>query len=175
MLSTKNVQKTVRYATIAVLANVLNVNSTFIVAGVFDMSRGGTSFGDHKTYRLRKYYGAWIKRTLLTASNTVSNPCDRLRILHFMENLKAPAIEDPGRIPCGDLQKIGRASRFPDKIACLLVMIRHLVISWWKTNEKTPGYVESLLVELDIMIENWGSTSIIGSSREGYHLEVAWL
>ena len=132
----------------------------------------GISFGDHKTYRLRKYYEAWIERTLLTASNTVSNPCDRLRILHFMENLKAPAIEDPGRIPCGDLQKIGKMSRFPDKIACLLVIIRHLVIAWWKTNEKTPGYVESLLVELDELLDNYRYIEVIGEPEIGYRIEV---
>ncbi len=132
----------------------------------------GLSFGDHKTYRLRKYYGAWIERTLLTASNTVSNPCDRLRILHFMENLKAPAIEDPGRLPCGDLQKIGRASRFPDKVACLLVMIRHLVMTWWECNEKTPGQVESLLVELDELLDKYQDVEVTGEPEIGFKLGV---
>ena len=132
----------------------------------------GITFGDHKTYRLRKYYETWIERTLLTASYTVSNPCDRLRILHFMENLKAPAIEDPGRLPYGDLQKIGRASRFPDKIACLLVMIRHLVMSWWKCSEKNPNRVEILLIGLDCAIENWKDMKVFGIDSVGYTLRV---
>ncbi len=132
----------------------------------------GITFGDHKTYRLRKYYEAWIERTLLTASNTVNNPCDRLRVLHFMENLKAPAIEDPGRLPCGDLQKTGKMSRFPDKVACLLVIIRHLVMVWWRTNEKTPGYVESLLVELDELLDNYRYVEVIGEPKIGYHMEI---
>ena len=132
----------------------------------------GISFGDHKTYRLRKYYGAWIERTLLMASNTVSNPCDRLRILHFMENLKAPANEDPGRIPCGELQKIGRASRFPDKTACLLVMIRHLILSWWGCSEKTPEQVESLLVELDELLDVYQDAEVIGEPKTGYRVGV---
>ena len=132
----------------------------------------GISFGDHKTYRLRKYYEAWIERTLLTASNIVSNPCDRLRILHFMENLKTPAIEDPGCIPCGDLQKIGKMSRFPDKIACLLVMIRYLVLCWWKHNEKNPGQVELLLVELDELLDVYQDAEVIGDPEIGYRVGV---
>lgn len=135
------------------------------------MPRGFT-FGDHKTYRLRKYYGAWIKHTLLTASNTMSNPCDRLRILHFMENLKVPSIEDPGRVPCGDLQKIGRASRFPDKIACLLVMIRHLVLTWWHFNEKNPEQVELLLVELDELLDVYQDAEVIGEPETGYRVGI---
>ena len=131
----------------------------------------GITFGDHKTYRLRKYYGAWIERTLLTASNTVSNPCDRLRILHFMENLKAPAIEDPGRLPCGDLQKTGGWSRFPDKISCLLVMIRYLVMTWWECNEKNPEYIESLLVVLDIVLNEYQDAEITGEPGTGYYLK----
>ena len=131
----------------------------------------GITFGDHKTYRLRKYYETWIECTLLTASNTVSNPCDRLRILHFMENLKAPAIEDPGRIPCGDLQKARKKmSRFPDKIACLLVMMRYLVLTWWECNEKNPGYIESLLVELDAILDVYQDAEIIGDSEIGYRI-----
>ena len=130
----------------------------------------GISFGDHKTYRLRKYYGAWIERTLLTASNTVSNPCDRLRILHFMENLKVPAIEDPGRIPCGDLQKIGKMSRFPDKIACLLVLIRHLVLTWWKCSKKDPEQVELLLIGLDALLDEFSHTIVCGMPEHGYTL-----
>ena len=132
----------------------------------------GISFGDHEIYRLRKYYGAWIERTLFTASNMVANPCDRLRILHFMENLKAPSIEDPGRIPCGDLQKIGRASRFPDKVACLLVMIRNLVLTWWEHNEETPGQVESLLVELDELLDVYQDAEVIGDPGIGYRMGV---
>ncbi len=132
----------------------------------------GITFGDHKTYRLRKYYEAWIERTLLTASNTVANPCDRLRVLHFMENLKAPAIEDPGRIPCGDLQKIGRASRFPDKIACLLVMIRYLILTWWTCSEETPGQVESLLVELDELLDVYQDAEVVGDPEIGYRVGV---
>ena len=132
----------------------------------------GITFGDHKTYRLRKYYEAWIERTLLTASNTVANPCDRLRILHFMENLKTPAIEDPGRIPCGDLQKIGRASRFPDKTACLLVMIRHLILTWWEYNEKIPGQVESLLIELDELLDAYQDVAVYGKPKDGYNLGI---
>lgn len=128
----------------------------------------GITFGDHKTYRLRKYYGTWIERTLLTASNIVTNPCDRLRILHFMENLKTPAIEDPGRIPCGDLQKIGKMSRFPDKIACLLVMIRHLVMMWWEHNEENPQQVESLLVELDELLYDYPYVIVCGMPDIGY-------
>ena len=130
------------------------------------------TFGNHKTYRLRKYYGAWIERTLLTASNTVSNPCDRLRILHFMENLKTPAIEDPGRIPCGDLQKVGKMSRFPDKIACLLVMIRYLVTMWWVCNEENPGYVEPMLVELDELLDVYQDVEVIGDPEIGYRVGV---
>ncbi len=132
----------------------------------------GITFGDHKTYRLRKYYEAWIERTLLTASNTVANPCDRLRVLHFMENLKAPAIEDPGFLPCGDLQKSGKMSRFSDKIACLLVMIRHLVMSWWMCNEETPGQVESLLVELDELLDVYQDAEVIGDPEIGYRVGV---
>ncbi len=130
----------------------------------------GISFGDHRIYRLRKYYGAWIERTLFTASNIVANPCDRLRILHFMENLKTPSIEDPGRIPCGDLQKAGRVSRFSDKIACLLVMIRHLVMIWWMCNEESPGQVESLLVELDELLESWQYIEVFGKLEIGYRI-----
>lgn len=132
----------------------------------------GFTFGNHKTYRLRKYYLTWIERTLLTASNTVANPCDRLRVLHFMENLKAPTIEDPGRVPCGDLQKIGKMSRFPDKIACLLVIIRHLVMSWWKCNEENPGQVESLLVELDELLDEYQDVKVFGKPEIGYCLRV---
>ena len=132
----------------------------------------GISFGNHKTYRLRKYYGVWIERTLFTASNMVANPCDRLRILHFMENLKAPSIEDPGRIPCGDLQKIGRASRFPDKTACLLVVIRHLVMTWWGCNEESPGQVESLLVELDELLDEYQDAEVTGEPEIGYRIRV---
>ncbi len=134
----------------------------------------GISFGNHKTYRLRKYYGAWIERTLFTASNIVANPCDRLRILHFMENLKAPSIEDPGRLPCGDLQKIGKMSRFPDKIACLLVIIRHLVMSWWESDEKNPEQVESLLVELDELLESWQYVEVFGNPVTGYYVKVKY-
>ncbi len=130
----------------------------------------GVSFGNHKTYRLRKYYEAWIERTLLTASNTVSNPCDRLRVLHFMENLKAPTIEDLGRIPCGDLQKIGKMSRFPDKIACLLVMTRYLVLVWWEHNENNPGQVELLLVELDELLDSWQYVEVFGKPEIGYRI-----
>lgn len=130
----------------------------------------GITFGDHKTYRLRKYYLAWIERTLLTASNTVVNPCDRLRVLHFMENLKAPSIEDPGRVPCGDLQKIGKMSRFPDKIACLLVTIRHLVLTWWRFNENNPEQVESLLVELDELLDGYQDVKVFGKPEIGYRI-----
>lgn len=132
----------------------------------------GITFGDHKTHRLRKYYKAWIECTLLTASNTVPNPCDRLRILHFIDNLKTPAIEDPGRIPCGDLQKVGRMSRFPDKIACLLVMLRHLVLTWWECNEKNPGGAESLLVELDELLDVYQDAEVIGDPEIGYRVGV---
>ncbi len=130
----------------------------------------GISFGNHKTYRLRKYYRTWIERTLLTASNTVANPCDRLRILKFRDNLKAPSIEDPGHIPCGDLQKAGRVSRFSDKIACLLVMIRHLVMIWWMCNEESPGQVELLLVELDELLESWQYVEVFGKPEIGYRI-----
>ena len=132
----------------------------------------GMTFGDHKTYRLRKYYETWIEHTLLTASNIVSNPCDRLRVLHFMENLKAPAIEDPGRVPCGDLQKIGKMSRFPDKIACLLVMIRHLIMTWWEYNENNPGHIELLLVKLDELLDGYQDAEVTGEPETGYRIGI---
>ncbi len=132
----------------------------------------GISFGNFKAYRLRKYYKAWLECTLLTASRTVSNPRDRLRILHFMDNLKTPAIEDPGRIPCGDLQKIGKMSRFPDKVACLLVMIRYLVTSWWECSELSPGMVESQLVELDELLDVYQDAEVVGDPEIGYRVGV---
>ena len=133
-------------------------------------TRGGTSFGDHKTYRLRKYYKVWIETTLLTASELVPSPRDSLRILQFRDNLKTPTIIDPGRIPCGDLQLSGKMSRFDDKVACLLVAIRSLVEMWWRTNEKTPGYVESLLIELDELLESWQCVEVFGNPKIGYRL-----
>ena len=132
----------------------------------------GFSFGNYKTYRLRRYYLAWIECTLLEASHIVSNPCDRLRILHFMDNLKTPAIEDPGRIPCGDLQKIGKMSRFPDKVACLLVMMRYLVTSWWECSELSPGMVESQLVELDELLDVYPFVVICGMPDIGYTIRL---
>lgn len=132
----------------------------------------GITFGDHKTHRLRKYYKAWIECTLLTASNTVSNPCDRLRILHFIDNLKTPAIDDPGRIPCGDLQKTGKMSRFLDKTACLLVLTRYLVTTWWECSENNPGGVELLLVELDELLETFSSVIVCGVPEYGYTIRL---
>ena len=89
-----------------------------------------------------------------------------------MENLKTPSIEDPGRIPCGGLQKIGRASRFPDKTACLLVMIRYLVMLWWECNEETPGRVESLLIELDELLDMYQEAEVTGEPETGYRVGI---
>ena len=89
-----------------------------------------------------------------------------------MDNLKTPAIEDPGRIPCGDLQKTGKMSRFPDKMACLLVMMRHLVMTWWECSEDDPGGVESLLVELDELLDVYQDAEVIGDPEIGYRVRV---
>ncbi|KKL17118.1 hypothetical protein LCGC14_2488780 [marine sediment metagenome] len=132
----------------------------------------GISFGDHKTYRLRKYYEAWIERTLLTASNTVSNPRDRLRILHFKDNIKPMEILDLGRIPCGDLQQSGRMSRFDDKVACLLVIVRNIVETWWQCSKNLPGHVEPLLVELDDLLETFTSVVVCGIPERGYTIRL---
>ena len=132
----------------------------------------GFSFGDFTTYRLRKYYRTWIERTLQTASELPPNPRDRLRILHFKDCLEPPMIEDPGRLPCADLQKgeIGKMSRFQDKLACLLVMIRNLVQTWWECSKENPGRVEPLLVELDHVIEEWQWENVVGTITDGYYL-----
>lgn len=132
----------------------------------------GFTFGDFTTYRLRKYYRIWIERTLQTASGLPPNPRDRLRILHFKDCLKALKIEDPGRLPCAELQKGegGKMSRFQDKLACLLVMIRNLVQTWWECSEENPGRVEPLLVELDHVIEEWRRQIVAGGIVNGYSL-----
>lgn len=132
----------------------------------------GFSFGDFTTYRLRKYYRGWIERTLQMASELPPNPRDRLRILHFKDNLKPPTIEDPGRLPCAELQKgeDGKRSRFQDKLACLLVMIRNLVQTWWECSEEHPTRIEPLLVELDYVIEGWRWERAIGDVVSGYSL-----
>ncbi len=132
----------------------------------------GMTFGNHKTYRLRKYYKAWIETTLLTASELVPSPGDRLRILQFRDNLKTPAIVDPGRIPCGDLQLRGKMSRFDDKIACLLVMIRSLVETWWVFSKNSPAEVERLLVELDELLDVYPSVVVCGMPDIGYTIRL---
>ena len=134
----------------------------------------GLSFGDYKTYQLRKYYRTWIERTLMSAWKLPIGPNDALRILQFKDNLKTPAIEDPGRLPCAELQKgeNGKMSRFQDKLACLLVMIRDLVQTWWECSKENPGRVEPLLVELDYVIEEWQWEIVIGDVIDGFNLEL---
>ena len=132
----------------------------------------GLSFGDYATYQLRKYYRAWIERTLQIASELPPNPRDRLRILHFKDCLEALEIEDPGRLPCAELQKgeSGKMSRFQDKLACLLVLIRNLVQTWWECSKENPERVEPLLMELDHVIDEWQRQIVAGDVANGYSL-----
>lgn len=138
------------------------------------MSPVGFSFGDFETFRLRKYYRAWIERTLQSATKLPLNTRDQLRILHFGDCLEALPIQDPGRLPCAELQKgdSGKVSRRDDKLACLLTMIRNLVQRWWECSKEDPGFVESLLVELDFVIEKWQREVIVGNMKTGFSLGV---
>lgn len=132
----------------------------------------GFTFGNVKLYKLRKYYRGWIKATLQNARTLVMPSCDIYRLLQMEENLKPPKIVDPGRLPCSELQRHGNISRRESKIACLLVMARHLVLTWWECSADCPNLVEDLLEELDTVIEEWNSVSLIGHDHNGYHLEV---
>jgi len=87
------------------------------------------------------------------------------------EKLKPPKIVDPGTLPCSTLQKHGNVSCRRSKVACLLVRVRHLVLTWWECVADHPNFIEGLLVGLDTVIEKWHNVSIIGEDCIGYYLE----
>ena len=132
----------------------------------------GFSFGNVKLFQLRKYYAKWIHTTLQNARTLDITLRDRYLILQMEESLKPPKIVDPGTLPCSTLQRHGNVSRRQSKIACLLVMVRHLILTWWECSADSPNLVEDLLIELDTVIEEWCSVGIIGKEHTGYHLEV---
>lgn len=138
------------------------------------MTPMGLTFGDYETFQRRKYSRAWMERTLQAAAKLPLNTRDQLRILHFRDCLEAPPIEDPGRLPCAELQKgeSGKLSRYDDKLACLLTMIRNLVQRWWVCSKEDPGYVETLLIELDFVIEEWQREIVVGNMETGFSLEI---
>ncbi len=136
------------------------------------MSRGGFSFGNVQLYQLRKYYRSWIERTLLTAQNLPMSYRDKRNILTMLDNTDPPAIEDPGLLPCASFQKVGKLSRRDDKVVCLLVIIRNLIQVWWDCSKEHPERVESSLIELDGVIENWKREEVSGSIKTGFRLEI---
>lgn len=137
------------------------------------MSKGGFSFGDHALHRLRKYYRGWIATTLFAAWKLPLNPRDRGRIMQLKESVDSPKVIDEG-LPGSGLQIRGLLSRRDDKLACLVVMIINLIQAWRNYFEEHPERVEDLLVELDYVIEEWDSVSIIGEVGTGYRIDVAW-
>ena len=47
-------------------------------------------------------------------------------------------------------------------------MIRYLVMMWWGHNEKTPGQVESILIELDELLGVYQDAEVVGDPETGY-------
>ena len=129
----------------------------------------GFSFGDTELFRLRKYYREWIGSTLSTIyAQSLSK--DGPMILRFKDCVDPIAIEDEGRLPCSHLQRIGRVSYCPGKVACLYVEIRHMIQIWWACYKETPGDIEPWLVGLDNIIENWDRQQVTGGVAIGYWL-----
>ncbi len=133
----------------------------------------GFSFGNVRRFQLREYYRGWIATTLFAAWKLPLSPRDRGRIMQLKESVEPPKIIDEG-LPSRSLQVRGLISRRDDKVACLIVMILNLIQVWHDCSEEHPGFVEDLLVELDVVIEEWDGVSIIGEVSTGYRIDVAW-
>lgn len=131
----------------------------------------GFSFGNPRLYALHKYYRGWIERTIMNAYNVILNSHDKARILQLKNCIDPIKIEDEGRLPYSQFQKLGKNCLKRTKVACLLVAIRNLIQKWWECGEEYPQGVEPLLVELDQIIEMWRHEKVVGNVKIGYHLE----
>ena len=131
----------------------------------------GFTFGNPQLFMHRKYYRAWIERTLMQSVYNAVPIISQPTVLRFKDSIDPITIEDEGRLPYGHLQRGGRVSYADDKIACLFVLIRDLIQHWWECSEENPGGIEPLLIELDHVSEAWKQEEVVGSVRMGYHLQ----
>jgi hypothetical protein len=128
----------------------------------------GTTFGDSQKYQLRKYYFKWMKDSILKAALLHEDSKTQMRIGSFSDHLEKPPIEDPGLLPCSELERTHGMSRYPNDLACLIVLLRFMVQKWWECQEDSPAGIEPILVELDWVIANWDTVLSEGSMAGGY-------
>lgn len=133
----------------------------------------GMTFGDSNTYQLRKYYTKWMKDSILKATLLHEDSKTRMRIGSFSDFLTVPKIEDPGLLPCSELERTHGMSRYPNDLACLIVLLRFMVQKWWKCQEDFPAHIEPILVELDWVVANWVGIRTEGSMTSGFKFVVA--
>ncbi len=131
----------------------------------------GFSFKNPQLFVHRKYYRAWIERTLMTAYDLLPGTGEKLIILKFKDHIDPLAVRDDGCIPCATFQREEGLSCLKNKMACLFVLIRDLIQHWWECSEEHPGRIEPLLIELDRVIEAWRQEEVVGNVRIGYHLQ----
>jgi hypothetical protein len=92
-----------------------------------------------------------------------------MRIGSFSDFLEAPKIEDPGLLPCSELERTHGMCRYPNDLACLIVLLRFMVQKWWQCQEDSdPAEIEPILIELDYVIANWDGILTEGSMTGGY-------
>lgn len=131
----------------------------------------GFTFGNPQLFVHRKYYRAWIERTLMAAHDLLPCTSEKRIILKFKDCVDPLSVQDEGRLPCSTFQREDQLSNLNNKLACLFVLIRDLIQHWWKCSEENPGEIEPLLIELDHVIEAWKQEEVVGSVRIGYHLQ----
>jgi hypothetical protein len=127
-----------------------------------------TVFGDSKKYQLRKYYFKWLKDSILKAALLHGDTKTQLRIGSFSDCLTPLAIEDPGVLPCSELERTHGMSRYPHALSCLIVLLRFMVQKWWQCRMDEPQGIEAILIELDWVIANWDDIQTDGSLAAGY-------
>jgi hypothetical protein len=130
----------------------------------------GFSFGNVKLYQLRKYYRSWLENTLLEASKLPDTTWDIRLVMEFRSRLTAPFVIDDGILPCSIFQKHEAVSRSEGKMVCLIVLLRHIVQTWWECSETDPQQIEELLVHLDSVVEGWEHLQSVGNQEIGFTL-----
>lgn len=132
----------------------------------------GMSFGDSNKYQLQVYYDKWMRDSILKAALLHKDSKSQMRIGSFSDLLTAPKIEDPGLLPCSELERTHGMCRYPNNLACLIVLLRFMVQKWWECQEDEPQGIEPILIELDWVVANWDIVENEGSITGGFKFVV---
>jgi hypothetical protein len=113
-----------------------------------------------------------MKNSILKAALLNKDGMSQLRIGSFSDLLEAPKIEDPGLLPCSELERTHGMCRYPNNLACLIVLLRFMVQKWWECQKDDPAEIEPILIELDYAIAHWDTIETEGSMTGGYKFVV---